>query len=259
VSGPVIATLLASPRAKQALRRALPRGRARVVACRTPARLERAVKEALTDALIVDPRLPGAAAALARSRAAYPLVPRFAYTAFRPEEGEVIRACLEAGGAMPVVEGVEDAVLGDLVLPRTASARRLGQLAAAPRLLRLTEDLQLRAWAEVIRRVGGRVRVAEIARALKVSREHLSRSFGAGGAPNIKRVIDLARAATAADLLGNPGYSVRTAARLLGFSSASHLSLCALRVTGAPASALGAMGPRGVLAAFLRGRTRSRF
>mgnify|MGYP003343587304 CR=1 FL=1 len=50
----------------------------------------------------------------------------------------------------------------------------------------------------VLRRVGGRLFATDVARTLKVSREHLSRQFGAGGAPNIKRVSDLARAATAA-------------------------------------------------------------
>ena len=149
-------------------------------------------------------------------------------------------------------------MVGELLLPRTASAARETTLAQAPRLLRLTEPLQERAWREVLRQVGGRLRAADVARTLKVSREHLSRQFGAGGAPNIKRVIDLARAATAADLLANPGYSVRTVARILHFSSASHLSGSARRIAGVTAAGLAKLGPRGVLAAFLKGRTRSR-
>src|SRR2546430_10498391 len=58
------------------------------------------------------------------------------------------------------------------------------------------------------------IKTAQLAAALRVTREHLSRQFAAGGAPNLKRVIDLARAACAADLLGNPGYTVRAVVRI---------------------------------------------
>jgi AraC-like DNA-binding protein len=258
MSAPAIALLLASRPARAAVRRALPRGRARLVHCRSAAQLERTLHAALADAVIADVRAPGAREALARCRTAFPHLPRFAYTAFRPDDGELLRVCVVECGAVPIVEGVEDAVIAELLLPLTASAARESLLAAAPRLLRLVEPLQERAWREVLRRVGSPIRAADIARALKVSREHLSRQFGAGGAPNIKRVIDLARTATAADLLGNPGYSVRAVARILRFSSASHLSGSARRVAGVTAAELPALGPKGVLAAFLRGRTRSR-
>ena len=255
---PTIIVLLRGPAARTAFRRALPRGRARVMSCRTAAALERLLSGTLVDAVVVDPRVPGALGALGACRATYPGIPRFAYSAFRPDEAELLAACVRGAGAHPIVEGVEDAVLGDLILPRTASAARLTTLAGAPRLLRLLDPLQEQAWREVMRRVGGRLRTTDIAAELHVSREHLSRQFGAGGAPNLKRVIDLARAVTAADLLANPGYSVRAVARVLGFASASHLSGAARRVAGVTARGLGALGPAGVLNAFLRGRTRSR-
>jgi AraC-like DNA-binding protein len=258
VNAPTIAALVPGRQARAALRRAVPRGRAHLLACRSAAQLERAVRTTLTDAVVVDARVGGACELLARCRAGWPHVPRFVYTAFRPDDGELLKRCLEAGEATAVVQGVEDAVLGEIVLPRTASAARLATLAGAPRLLRLTEEIQQRAWQEVLRRSGARVRTADVARALKVSREHLSRQFGAGGAPNLKRVIDLARTATAADLLANPGYSVRTVARLLGFASASHLSGAARRVAGVTARGLVALGPAGVLTAFAKGRMRSR-
>jgi AraC-like DNA-binding protein len=258
VSQPVVLTLLKSPAARTAFRRALPRGRARIVSCRSPAAVQRAFGAALADAVVVDPRLPGAVELLRRCCAAYPGIPRFVYSAFRPDEAELIAACVRGARAYPIVEGVEDAVLADLLLPRTASVIRLGLLDGAPRFLRLIDPLQERAWREVIRRVGRRLRTTDIAAALGVSREHLSRQFGAGGAPNLKRVIDLARAATAADLLANPGYTVRTVARLLGFASASHLSGAARRVAGVTARGLVPLGPAGVLAAFARGRMRSR-
>lgn len=254
----VVATLLRSPAARGALRRALPRGRVRIRSCRRPAALERVLATALADGVVVDPRMPGALDVLGRLRATYPGVPRFVYAPFRPDEAELLAACVRGAGAHPLVEGVEDAILGDLILPRTASAVRLATLAAAPRLLRLTDPLQEAAWREVMQRVGGRLRTTDIAASLGVSREHLSRQFGAGGAPNLKRVIDLARAVTAADLLANPGYTVRGVARILGFASASHLSGAARRVAGVTARGLTVLGPDGVLGAFLRGRMRSR-
>lgn len=255
---PIIPALLASRAASAALRRAAARGHVRVVLCRSAARLERALMADLSDAVVVDARLPQAVDTLVRCRQRWPRVPRFAYAAFRPDDGALLQACVRDAAATPIVEGVEDAVIGELLLPRTASAARLGSLEQAPAILRLEEDIQRRAWLEVLRGVGGRIRVADIAAALGVSREHLSRQFGAGGAPNIKRVVDLARTATAAELLGNPGYSVRTVSRILRFSSASHLSGAARRVAGVTAAELPKMGPRGVLAAFARGRMRSR-
>jgi AraC-like DNA-binding protein len=258
VSQPVVATLLGTSAARAAFRRAMPRARTRVASCRSPAALRRVLATALSDAVVVDPRVPGAVAALGECRAAYPRIPRFVYSAFRPDEAPLLVSCVREILAQPIVQGVEDAVLADLILPRTASAARLELLDGAPRLLRLIEPLQERAWREVMRRVGGRLRTTDIAAALGVSREHLSRQFGAGGAPNLKRVIDLARTATAADLLANPGYSVRSVSRMLGFASASHLSGAARRVAGVTARGLAALSPAGVLAAFLEGRMRSR-
>jgi AraC-like DNA-binding protein len=257
VSGPVIVHALTSARARASLRRAVPRGRARLQACRSLAQLERTVAHCLTDAIVVDARSPGGREALARCAARWPRVPRFAYSAFRPDDAELVAGMVREA-TQPVVEGVEDSVMGDLMLPRTASALRAAELVEAPRMLRLTDELQRRVWQEVLRAVGSLTRAGDIAKALSVSREHLSRQFGAGGAPNLKRVMDLARTATAADLLGNPGYRVRAVARILGFASASHLSGAARRVAGVSARELPALGPRGVLGEFANGRTRSR-
>ena len=258
MSAPVIPVFLASRPARAALRRAVPRWRARVVTCRSRAQVERALARGVADAVVADPRLPGAPELLAHCRTRYPTVPRFVYAAFRPDDGELLARCFTDGEAEAIIEGVEDAVIAELLLPRTASAWRAEALMGAPRLLRLTAELQQKAWAEVLTLATGRLRAADVARALSVSREHLSRQFGAGGAPNLKRVIDLARAATAADMLRNPGYSVRAVARILGFSSASHLTGAARRVAGVSARQLASIGPKGVLSAFLAGRTRSR-
>jgi AraC-like DNA-binding protein len=144
------------------------------------------------------------------------------------------------------------------VAARTAQVVRRQALADAPKLLRLTDRLQLSAWDEVQRRVDAPVQTAQIAQALRVTREHLSREFAVGGAPNLKRVIDLARAACAADLLGNRDYTVGAVARILGYASPSHLANAARRVAGATPVELRTLGPRGVLGRFIKGRTRSR-
>src|SRR5207248_6646515 len=112
-------------------------------------------------------------------------------------------------------------------------------------------------WEEVLRRVALPIKTVHLAAALRVTREHLSREFAAGGAPNLTRVIDLARTAWAADLLGNPGYTVRSVVRILGYASPSHLAGAARRVAGTTPHELRAVGPRGVLQRFIRGRTRS--
>jgi AraC-like DNA-binding protein len=131
-------------------------------------------------------------------------------------------------------------------------------LGDATRLLRLSEPLQVQAWDAVLTMVGSPARTSDIAAGLKITREHLSREFAAGGAPNLKRVIDLVRTAWAADLLNNPGYDVSSVAHILRFSSASHLAGSARRVAGVTPSELPDLGPAGVLRRFLRGRMRSR-
>ena len=140
----------------------------------------------------------------------------------------------------------------------TLVAERRRALVDAPRMLRLTEPLQQAAWNLLLGEVERPMRTTVLANRLRISREHLSRQFGAGGAPNLKRVIDLTRIACAAQLLGNPGYAVQTVVRVLHFSSSNHLARSARRIANVPTSGLGALGPRGVLAAFVRGNTRSR-
>src|SRR5690606_38262588 len=115
------------------------------------------------------------------------------YAAFRPDDGAVLSACREARIAAVAVEGVDDAVVGEIVARHSMTHARRLAMADAPRLLRLTEALQQEAWNYLLGAVEKPVRTATLARHLQVSREHLSRQFGAGGAPNLKRVIDLTR------------------------------------------------------------------
>jgi AraC-like DNA-binding protein len=242
---------------RTALRRGLP-APTRVRLCRSTDHLSAVLARELVDGVVLRARGAQWSADVPAFRARFPGIPIFGFGPLRPDDGRVLAAALGAGLCGLLVEGVDEPVAGEFVGARTASRQRERELADAPRLLRLSELLQQRTWREVLARVGRRTTTADLARALGTSREHLSREFAAGGAPNLKRVIDLARIACAADLLRNPGYDVATVARVLAFAAAGHLGSTARRVTGVGASELSRLGPRGVLLRFLRGRTRSR-
>jgi len=241
---------------RRALVRCYPRRLGAVRCCDSPQAVERLLNARLVDAVVVDVKAaPDVWLALP---ARFPRIPMFAFSAFRPDDGPLLADCQRVGFAGVLVEPVDHAVAAEWVSRRTAQAVRRRALADAPRLLRLSDPLQLQAWEEVWRRVAAPTTTRELAQTLRVTREHLSREFAMGGAPNLKRVIDLVRTACAADLLGNPGYTVRAVARILAYASPSHLAGAARRVAGAVPEQLRLMGPRGVLTAFLKGRTRSR-
>lgn len=254
---PAIAAALESRSALVALRRTLPRGGPGVVSCRSPAALRRLLERRLVDAVVVAPT-PVWLPALAELRSRLPGLPILAYGPFRPDDGDVLLACRCHAVAGVAVEGVDDPVVGDMVVRSSATAARRRALADAPRVLRLTEPLQRRAWDVLLGEVEKPIRTSTLARRLDVSREHLSRQFGAGGAPNLKRVIDLTRVACAAQMLESPGYGIPTIVRVLHFASSSHLSSTARRIANVPTAGLAALGPRGVLSAFAKGNTRSR-
>jgi len=239
------------------IRRALPRRGIRMVSCRSIDRARTVILRELVGAVLVDVRNFGVAGAL-KLVEDFPGIPVFALSPFRPDDGRLIAQCYAGGMRGILMQGVDDAVIGEVVIASSASRRCRDSLAAAPRLLRLTEPLQLRAWAAVLDRVGQPTTTSDIAGTLGHTREFVSREFAAGGAPNLKRVIDLVRAAWAADLLRNPGYTVRTVSEILQFSSPSHLAGCAKRIAGVAPAELATLGPQGVLQRFRKGRTRSR-
>ncbi len=254
---PIVALLHRNRWLRSALRSGLRDKRLRLRACRSREHLDRVLHEELVDAIVVEvdrESLDG----LSQLRRLYPRIPVFLAAPFLPVDGPLLAACGERGFHDLLVEGVDDLAAGELVAVRGLTARRVAALADAPRLLRLSEPLQLRAWSEVLWRADARLTTSTLARTLSVSREHLSREFGAGGAPNLKRVIDLARVLCAADLLANPGYTVATVSKLLGYASASHFAGCSRRICGVAPAELPRLGLQGVLARFLKGRTRSR-
>jgi AraC-like DNA-binding protein len=79
-----------------------------------------------------------------------------------------------------------------------------------------------------------------------------------GGAPNLKRVIDLVRLIAAAELAKNPGYDIQDLAKVLSFASSSHLASTTQRVIGTRPSSLAALRPADLIERFSKGRGRSR-
>ncbi len=254
---PAVVALLDSRPALTALRRGLAGSRWTVVACRTPGSLLAALADRLVDAVVLGVQ-QARRAGLAELRARYPAIPTVAYGVVRADDGDLLLSWHRLGLRAIVVAGVDDPVLGDLVARHTASALRRRALESAPRLLRLTEPIQLAAWRVLQEEGGGPIETAEIARRLGMSREHLSRQFGAGGAPNLKRVIDFLRVAAAAELAANPGYDPPAIAARTGFSSPGHLRATVRRLTGSDLGALAAGGPAAVLGGFVQVGLRSR-
>jgi AraC-like DNA-binding protein len=228
-----------------------------LVACRNPTALRRTLNTRLVDAVVFNPALIPFTSLEPLSES-FPGIPWVALAPFKPDDGKLLLECRAAGVAQVLIQGVDNAVAGDLVIRVSAAAERRRALSDAMRLLRLSEPLQRRVWTYLLDRVDQPIRTGEIARQVRCTREHLSREFGAGGAPNLKRVIDLTRIACASALLRNPGYDVATVAGILRFATASHLNATARRIAGVPSGGLAGLGPRGVLANFARGKTRSR-
>jgi AraC-like DNA-binding protein len=256
---PAVAALLPGAEASQTLRRTLPQGGPwSLVSCRTSEALRATLRDRLVDAVVFTPAST-ALDTLAPVRADFPNIPWIAFAPFKPDDGRLLVDCHGARVALVLVDGVDNAVAGELVVRASAAAHRRLALGDAFRMLRLADSLQRNVWHDLLDRVDQPVRTAEIARRHDCSREHLSRQFGAGGAPNLKRVIDLTRVACAAALLANPGYEARLVSRILRFATPSHLSATSRRIAGVSASGLAELGPRGVLTAFARGKTRSRW
>lgn len=254
---PAVAALLDSRAALGALRRSMPKGSVPVVACGSGSGLTRVLAGRLLEVLVLG---PGVARSMDLSflRTRYPAIPVVAYGIVRSEDAELLLGWHRLPVASVLVEGVDDPVAGDLVLRHSVSARRRSALRDAPRLLRLTEPLQLRTWERLVRGTGRPPSAARIAKELGCSREHLSRQFGAGGAPNLKRVADLLSVLAALSLLANPGYGVPHVARLLRFSTPSHLRAMIRRITNLELPEARKLGEREVLGRFLRSGGRSR-
>lgn len=246
---PSIVVYGARERVRSAMRAAFPKRRARLVFVRNSADLRRAMCAELVDAVLVDLGLGSddgwTAAALAREFTSTAFV---AVAPLRASEGEMLARCAALGMAEILVDGVDDAVVKSVLGPLLFTGRFAAVLRTPPPALRLDSPLQRAAWARVVEGGGRIARTSELAGALNVTREHLSRSFGRG-AP-LKGVLDLVRLIAAAELARSPGYRVRDIATVLGFATPSHFARSAARIAGRPPSELAALGAAELIAYF---------
>jgi AraC-like DNA-binding protein len=246
-------------KARELLRRAFTRRRARLHLVRTAEAAHGALRSSLVDAVVVDVCAGGddawAVAAMARE---LPSIPFFTLVAPRLADAALLGRCAALDVADLLIDGVDDGSLRELVVPHAFTARFAAALRDAHTELRLDAPMQQRAWACIVSAGGRPVRTDAIAAALEVTREHLSRAFAASGAPNLKRVIDLVRLIAAAELAKNPGYDLADVAAVLEFASPSHLANTAQRVAGIRAASLTRLRARDLLLRFRQGRSRSR-
>jgi AraC-like DNA-binding protein len=258
-TSPHVLAFASRDRARDLLRRAFPRRRGKLALTRTVGEFTNAFKKSLVDAVIVDVAHPTEetwkATALARD---YPSVPFFALTPMRVADTGAFARCVDGDFVDVLVEGMDDAVVRDLVMPQSFTSRFGAALNDAHRSLGLENRIQERAWRAIVAHGGRTVRTEMIAAQLHVTREHLSRSFAAAGSPNLKRIIDLVRLIAAAELAKNPGYDVSEVARILDFASPSHLTSTAQRIVGTRSASLARLRTGDLIERFQQGRGRSR-
>ena len=256
---PSILAFAPRERTRAMIKSAFPRRRCRVVLARNAADFAETFRKELVDAALVDVVSTHddtwIVAALARE---FPSAPFFGMVSLRAGDGPAIARCVELDFADVIVEGVDDSVVRDMVAKRGFSARFARALNDPPSVLALTTPVQQRAWQYIVAHAGRRVRTVNLASRLGVTREHLSRTFAAQGAPNLKRIIDLVRLLAAAELAKNPGYDVRDVAGVLDFASSSHLSSTAQRIVGTKPASLARLRSVDLIQRFMRGHGRSR-
>ena len=256
---PTIVAYAVRDRARALVRSAFPRRRTRLLVARTAGEMESAFRQNLVDAAVVD--LASGAEDLwkiAGLSLEYPSAPFFGILPLRSADGPALARAAALEFADVLVEGVDDAVVRELVQPRTFTARFAAALASPPPAVGLSDERQHAVWRLIVGQAGRPVRTGDIADAVGLSREHLSRVFSSAGSPNLKRVIDLVRLIAAAELAKNPGYDVRDVAAVLGFASSSHLSSTSQRIVGTRPASLARLRTVDLVERFSQGRGRSR-
>ena len=235
------------------VRSALARAHRRGVLARTHRDFSGAFRTHFVDTALVEIAADGDGHESAELARDYPSVPFLALTPFRPVDAPAIARCAELDLADVLADGTDDGTLGHALLAHGFTTRFAAALHAPPAPLSLGSALQMAAWREIVAHGGRPVGTAQVARALRVTREHLSRTFSAGGAPTLKRTIDFVRLLAAGELAKNPGYDLTEVARLVGFGSAARLSASVQRLVRARASALSALRATDLLERFARG------
>jgi AraC-like DNA-binding protein len=241
------------------VRAAFPRRKWKIISTRSAEELEAVFRRELVDAALVDLGAPGEDTWKAAAFAAeFPSAPFFGIMPLRPTDTPAAARCAALGFIDFIVEGIDDNAARDLVAPHAFSARFRKALRDPPHALGLTTPLQRSAWEVIVAHSGRPVTTKDLAKAVGLSREHLSRNFARPGAPNLKRVIDLVRLIAAAELAKNPGHDIRDIARILDFASSSHLAVTAQRIFGTRPASLARLRTTDLIDRFAQGRTRSR-
>jgi AraC-like DNA-binding protein len=258
-SVPVIVGYTQREPARAAMRRAFPRRRGKLILTRAASEVERVFRRELVDAVVVDISQPTddtwRSAALARD---FPSAAFYGLSTYRASEAASIARCIEHEFADVLADGVDDAVLRELVLRDCFTSRFARALDIPPAALGLTERLQRDTWNAIVAHAGRTVRTEVLATSMGLTREHLSRRFASQGSPNLKRVADLVRLIAAAELAKNPGYDIADVAAVLRFASASHLATTTHRVVGIRPASLSRLRAVDLIKRFADGRGRSR-
>lgn len=246
-------------RARTVVRTVFPRRKWRIITTRVPEELDGVFRRVLVDAVLMD---LGAADDTTWKAAAFaaefPSAPFFAILPLRPTDAPVAARCAALGFIDVIVEGIDDSVARELIFPHAFTTRFREALLDPPPALGLSTPLQRATWEVIVSHAGRPVTTSQLAKAVGLSREHLSRNFARPGAPNLKRVIDLVRLVSAAELAKNPGHDIRDIARILGFASSSHLAVTAQRIFGTRPASLARLRTTDLIDRFAQGRTRSR-
>lgn len=253
-----VVALTTRSKIRDQLRKSFSRKVAQLTLVATPDDLVRAMRASVVDAVILDLGY-GAGSNLGAAKMArdYPSVPFFALVGLRPSDlPTVSKYCSEMEFAEYLVEGLDEQVHRQVVLPKTFTARFAMALLPAAAHIGLETPLQRTVWTTIVRHGGRVVKTESLAKEVKMTREHLSRQFSAAGGPNLKRLIDLTRLLAAAELAKNPGYDLADTAAILDFSSLSHLGVSSQRVLGVKATSLVRLRPEDLIGRFVRQRQR---
>lgn len=226
---------------------------------RTIEEFEAAIRRELIDAAVIDLAAQGEDHWTVAARAAdFPSTAFFGLIPFRTTDAETVARAASFGFADVLCEQIDEMTARDLVAPHSYSARFARALADAPESLGLTSETQRRTWHAIVQHAGRPVTTTTLAAVMGVTREHLSRNFARDKGANLKRVIDLVRLISAAELSKNPGYDVRDVAAVLGFASSSHLAVTTQRIASTRPASLSGLRAVDLIDRFVHGRTRSR-
>jgi AraC-like DNA-binding protein len=251
-AAPLVVAYAPRERTRGWIKRLVGKPPGRLALARTVREFSDTFRRQLVDAALVDVGASNGVDDAAALALEYPSVAFLGITSFRPSDGPAVARCAELDFADVLVEGVDNGIARGVVSALGYSGRFASALQDPPESLSLSSSLHLATWRCIVAQAGRPIRTSTLATSLKLTREHLSRSFGSGGAPTLKRLIDLVRLLSAAELAKNPGYDVADVARVLGFSSSAHLSLTAQRLIGRRARSLAAMRGVDVIERFTR-------